>query len=99
LAAGCGGGIEGEWQIQMTYACTGKMILSGPDSALTGYWDCSNARGPVAGTRSSAGVLSLDLKSDILQYPLHVAGVHDGSSIHGTVSATNWPRHEFVANR
>lgn len=96
--AGCGGGVDGEWSIQMTNTCSGRMAIDGPDSALQGYWDCSNAQGLLSGTRVGNRV-SLVLKAGILLHPLRVDAIQDGSSMRGSVQAENYPQHEFVASK
>ena len=97
-AAGCGGGIDGDWNIQMTGTCAGQLHIDGPDSQLGGLWACGGAAGPVTGSRSG-GTVILTLDAAVLRYPLKVNASIDGSSMNGTVAAQNYPSHVFVGNR
>jgi hypothetical protein len=74
------------------------MTISGSCGALSGYWNCADAAGPLSGACSGSAV-SLDLKSSILLYPLHVTATLDGGSLRGSVQAPNYDRHEFLAGR
>ena len=96
--AGCGHGLEGDWNIKMQGTCNGRMTIQVTNTELTGQWSCSNAGGGLTGTLVGNAV-QLSLSAPILRFPLQVKATLDGSSMNGTVEATDYPKHPFSADR